>query len=156
MQDFIGVPCVVDLATMREAAIGHTGRSAKPLPCDHSPNGRRAIRTPSNGTTGSVDCSTSISRSRDARSDSGTHRPDSIGERRSARTAASEHTPQSVRNALPAALQADLHVRIRAVVAPHEPVHPHAAPPWLGHAETVRPLAPARKHDPTGPRRSLR
>ena len=55
-------------------AIGHTARSARPLPYDHSPSGRRARRTPSDGATGSVDCSTSISRSRDVCGVSGTHR----------------------------------------------------------------------------------
>src|SRR6185295_8345337 len=37
---------------------GLTGRSARPLPYDHSPDGRGARRSPSNGATGSVDCST--------------------------------------------------------------------------------------------------
>ena len=46
-------------------ATGHTARSARPLPYDHSPSRRRARRTPSDGATGSADCSTSISRSRD-------------------------------------------------------------------------------------------
>ena len=49
-------------------------RSARPLPYDHSPSRRRARRTPSDGATGSADCSTSISRSRDVCSVSGTHR----------------------------------------------------------------------------------
>ena len=35
--------------------------NARPLPYDHSPSRRRARRTPSDGATGSVDCSTSIS-----------------------------------------------------------------------------------------------
>ncbi len=48
------------------AGIGHTVRSARPLPYGHSPNGQRARRTPSDGAIGSVDCcSTSIIRSRD-------------------------------------------------------------------------------------------
>ena len=55
-------------------ATGHTARSARPLPYDHSPSRRRARRTPSNGATGSADCSTSISRSHDVCSVSGTHR----------------------------------------------------------------------------------
>ena len=38
------------------------------------PSRRRAMRSPSDGATGSVDCSTSISRSRDVSSVSGTHR----------------------------------------------------------------------------------
>ena len=46
-------------------AIGHTGRSARPLPYDYSPSRRRTRRTPSDGVTGSRDCSTSISTSRD-------------------------------------------------------------------------------------------
>ena len=54
-------------------ARGHTARSAKPLPYDHSPSGRRARRTASDAATGSVDCSTSISRSRDVCGVSGTH-----------------------------------------------------------------------------------
>jgi hypothetical protein len=55
--------------------IDHTARSAKPLPYDHSPSGQRATRTQSDGATGSVDCSTSISRSHDVCGISGTHTP---------------------------------------------------------------------------------
>jgi hypothetical protein len=54
--------------------IDHTGRSARPLPYDHSPSAPRARRTPSDGATGSADCFTSISRSHDVCSVSGTHR----------------------------------------------------------------------------------
>jgi hypothetical protein len=42
-------------------------------PYDHSPSEQRARRTPSDGTTGSVDCSTSTSRSRDVCGVPGTH-----------------------------------------------------------------------------------
>ena len=56
-------------------ATGHTARSARPLPYDHSPSRRRAtIEQASNGATGSADCSTSISRSHDVCGVSGTHR----------------------------------------------------------------------------------
>src|SRR5512140_3241235 len=54
-------------------ATGRTASSAKRLRYDHSPNRRRAIRTPSDGGTGSVDCSTTTSRSRDVCDVSGTH-----------------------------------------------------------------------------------
>ena len=53
-------------------ATGRTASSAKRLRYDHSPNRRRAIRTPSGGGTGSVDCSTSTSRSPDVCDVSGT------------------------------------------------------------------------------------
>src|ERR671920_640111 len=46
-------------------SIGHTARSARPLPYDRSPTRQPARRSPSDGETGSVDCSTSISRSHD-------------------------------------------------------------------------------------------
>ena len=55
--------------------IGHTARSARTLPYDHSPSGREVRRTPSNGATGSVDYSASIGRSRDMCGVSGTHTP---------------------------------------------------------------------------------
>ena len=48
--------------------------NARPLPYDHSPSRRRARRTPSDGTTASADCSTSISRSHDVSRVSGTHK----------------------------------------------------------------------------------
>jgi hypothetical protein len=53
---------------------GHTARSARPLPSDHSPSRRQARRTPSDGATGPAGCSTSISRSQDVCTVSGTHR----------------------------------------------------------------------------------
>jgi transposase len=70
-------------------ATGRTGRSVRPLPSDHSPSRRRPRRTPSDGATGSVDCSTSISRSPDMCSVSGTHTPSPVPgsiPRRTART----------------------------------------------------------------------
>ena len=54
--------------------IGHTGRSGRPLPYDHSPSRRRARRTRPNDTTDSVDCFTNISRSRNVCGVSGTHK----------------------------------------------------------------------------------
>ena len=54
-------------------AIGHTVRSAQAAPYDHSPSERQARRTPSDGATGSVDSSTSISRSHDVCGVSDTH-----------------------------------------------------------------------------------
>ena len=44
---------------------GRTARSARPLPYDRSPSGRRARRSRSGGATASAGCSTSISRSHD-------------------------------------------------------------------------------------------
>jgi len=54
-------------------ATGHTARSARPLPSDHSPSRRRARQQASDGATGSGDCTTSISRPRDVCGVSGTH-----------------------------------------------------------------------------------
>ena len=58
-------------------ATGHTARSARPLPYDHSPS-RRATQTPSDGATASVGYFTSISRSRDVCGVSGTHRAERL------------------------------------------------------------------------------
>jgi hypothetical protein len=53
---------------------GHTARSAKQLPYDHSPSARRARRAASDDGTGSTDCSMNIGTSRDVCRVSGTHR----------------------------------------------------------------------------------
>ena len=52
---------------------GRTALSARPLPCDLSPSAQQPRFTTSGGATGSADCSTSISRSREAHPISGTH-----------------------------------------------------------------------------------
>jgi hypothetical protein len=64
-------PCSTSTST---TAIGHTAQSARPLPYDHSPSRPRTRQQAFDGATSSVDCSPSISRSRDMRSASGTHR----------------------------------------------------------------------------------
>jgi len=69
-------PCSTSTSTTT-TVIGHTARSARPLPYDHSPSGRPTRRTASDGATGSAGCSTSISRSHDVCGVSGTRRPGS-------------------------------------------------------------------------------
>ncbi len=64
-----------------------------------------------------------------------------LGLERSAWAAPPEHASQRVGDALLAALDADLHVRVRVVVASHEPVQPQPACPCLSHPRNVRPLA---------------
>ena len=61
------------ISTPLQQPTGHTAPSAKPLPSDHSPTRLQARSTRSDGATGSVGCSTSISRSHDVCGVSGTN-----------------------------------------------------------------------------------
>ena len=59
-----------------QTVTGRTALLGRPLPCDQSPTAQRPRSTRSGDATGSADCCTSISRSREVRPFSGTHTPE--------------------------------------------------------------------------------